>query len=406
MVAIEDGRVVGTCRLVFRGDVARLGRMAVERDLRGRGLGTAILREAERAALDAGARRISLHAQLSARSLYDRDGYIERGPVFEEEGIDHVSMEKRPELRVDPLSGLRVIVAGERGDRPGAFLAKEEPPPSTPTATRSSRATRTGRRPRSTRCGRTAGPPTDRAGTSGGAQPLSGARWRRRRGAGSTRIRPRRAGAVRVPAGGRGPRGDHQQPAPCRLFARALAGGALGGDGGLAAAHGRAEARPACTDRQRGKDAGASLPHTHAQLYALPFVPAAVARERERFTAYSDPPTAATCSRTWCRRRCGGASGSSRWTTRWWPCARSPPACLPAQLVPRRPVGRFEDDGPTRAALLREVLGRLAAAVGAPPPLNMWVRTAPRAPSASAGGSTCCRAWPTWRGSRWEPACT
>ena len=95
MVAIEDGRVVGTCRLVFRGDVARLGRMAVERDLRGRGLGTAILREAERAALDAGARRISLHAQLSARSLYDRDGYIERGPVFEEEGIDHVSMEKR-----------------------------------------------------------------------------------------------------------------------------------------------------------------------------------------------------------------------------------------------------------------------------------------------------------------------
>lgn len=95
VVAIEDGRVVGTCRLVFRGDVARLGRMAVERDLRGRGLGTAILREAERAALDAGARRISLHAQLSARSLYDRDGYIERGPVFEEEGIDHVSMEKR-----------------------------------------------------------------------------------------------------------------------------------------------------------------------------------------------------------------------------------------------------------------------------------------------------------------------
>ena len=37
-----------------------------------------------------------------------------------------------------------------------------------------------------------------------------------------------------------------------------------------------------------GKEAGASLPHTHAQLYALPFVPAQVARERERFTAYSD----------------------------------------------------------------------------------------------------------------------
>ena len=37
-----------------------------------------------------------------------------------------------------------------------------------------------------------------------------------------------------------------------------------------------------------GREAGASLPHTHAQLYALPFVPQAIARERERFTAYSD----------------------------------------------------------------------------------------------------------------------
>jgi UDPglucose--hexose-1-phosphate uridylyltransferase len=27
-----------------------------------------------------------------------------------------------PELRIDPLSGLRVIVAGERGSRPGAWL--------------------------------------------------------------------------------------------------------------------------------------------------------------------------------------------------------------------------------------------------------------------------------------------
>ena len=35
-------------------------------------------------------------------------------------------------------------------------------------------------------------------------------------------------------------------------------------------------------------EAGASLPHTHAQLYALDFVPAAVARERERFRAYAN----------------------------------------------------------------------------------------------------------------------
>ena len=35
------------------------------------------------------------------------------------------------------------------------------------------------------------------------------------------------------------------------------------------------------------REAGASLPHTHAQLYALDFVPAAVARERERAGAYT-----------------------------------------------------------------------------------------------------------------------
>src|SRR5918911_4680664 len=35
------------------------------------------------------------------------------------------------------------------------------------------------------------------------------------------------------------------------------------------------------------REAGCSLAHTHAQLYALDFVPADVARERERFGAYA-----------------------------------------------------------------------------------------------------------------------
>jgi UDPglucose--hexose-1-phosphate uridylyltransferase len=48
------------------------------------------------------------------------------------------------------------------------------------------------------------------------------------------------------------------------------------------------------------------------------------------------------------------------------------------QLVPRRPAARFEDEGPTGAAMVHEVLGRLATILGAAPPANMWVRTAPR----------------------------
>lgn len=94
LVAVDDGRIVGTCRLVFDDDLARLGRMAVEVDLRGRGIGAAILDAAEREARAAGAARIRLHAQTDAQSLYARGGYEVQGEEFIEEGIPHVTMEK------------------------------------------------------------------------------------------------------------------------------------------------------------------------------------------------------------------------------------------------------------------------------------------------------------------------
>jgi predicted GNAT family N-acyltransferase len=94
VVAMEGERVIGTCRLLYRGRAARLGRLAVESRHRGQGVGRAILREAERLARADGADRISLHAQTQAKSLYTRDGYAERGASFLEEGIEHVTMEK------------------------------------------------------------------------------------------------------------------------------------------------------------------------------------------------------------------------------------------------------------------------------------------------------------------------
>lgn len=95
VVALEDGVVIGTCRLLFRGTVARLGRLAVESGRRGDGVAAAILREADRVALDAGAESIALHAQTYALTLYENAGYAEYGPPFVEEGIEHVAMEKR-----------------------------------------------------------------------------------------------------------------------------------------------------------------------------------------------------------------------------------------------------------------------------------------------------------------------
>ena len=52
----------------------------------------------------------------------------------------------------------------------------------------------------------------------------------------------------------------------------------------------RAHADAACVQLivNEGGGAGASLEHTHAQLYALPFVPPAIARERERVAAYRE----------------------------------------------------------------------------------------------------------------------
>jgi predicted GNAT family N-acyltransferase len=94
IVAVDGGRVIGTCRLVFDDGLARLGRMAVEDEARGRGLGAAILAEAEAQARAAGATRIRLHAQLAARSLYERAGFEARGEEFMEEGIPHLTMEK------------------------------------------------------------------------------------------------------------------------------------------------------------------------------------------------------------------------------------------------------------------------------------------------------------------------
>jgi len=95
VVVMEDDRLIGTCRLLIDSGVALLGRMVVSAERRGAGVGSAILEEADRTALAAGAGAIRLNAQVPARGVYDRAGYEADGAVFMEEGIEHVTMEKR-----------------------------------------------------------------------------------------------------------------------------------------------------------------------------------------------------------------------------------------------------------------------------------------------------------------------
>lgn len=94
LVALRDGTVVGTCRLLADGEVIKLGRMAVAASLRRRGIAGRLLAEGERWARGRGAARIVLHAQLYARALYATAGYRTVGPTFMEAGIEHVRMER------------------------------------------------------------------------------------------------------------------------------------------------------------------------------------------------------------------------------------------------------------------------------------------------------------------------
>jgi len=95
LVAEADGRIVGTCRMIVAGRTATLSRMAIERAERGTGIGRRLLRAAHLHARGQSARRVVLHAQMHALGFYEAEGYAPRGPIFMEEGIEHVAMEKR-----------------------------------------------------------------------------------------------------------------------------------------------------------------------------------------------------------------------------------------------------------------------------------------------------------------------
>ncbi len=127
-----------------------------------------------------------------------------------------------------------------------------------------------------------------------------------------------------------------------------------------------------------GGGAGASLEHSHAQLYALPFVPAAVARERERFGAYRERTAGGgllsdvLVEEVRRRERLVAIDDEAALICPW--ASRSP---FELRVVPRVEAASFEDDA-LGAEMIRTAMRALAARFDGPPELNLWIRTAPR----------------------------
>jgi len=303
-----------------------------------------------------------------------------------------------PELRIDQLTGLRTLLAPGRAERPDAFVARAPEP--SPEA-RVSCPFCEGREERT--------PPEVWADRPGGGPPDSPG-WRQRSvpnlypaladpaGVGSSAAGARESGLTSAAD----PLRTSSRTSAPELFGAAAAQGAhevivssprhatslakLGPDelaGVLAAWRARVAAHApdaslVHTIVNEGPGAGASLEHSHAQLYALPFVPAEVARERERFTAYHERTMGShlledvMVEEVRRRERLVAIDAEAALFCPW--ASRSP---FELRLVPRSPEARFEG-GEGGAALLHRGLRALAELFGDAVQLNLWVRTAPR----------------------------
>jgi UDPglucose--hexose-1-phosphate uridylyltransferase len=299
-----------------------------------------------------------------------------------------------PELRIDPLSGRRAIVAGARAGRPGGELSAPPVPPLDPETDPFAE----GHEDRT--------PPEVYAMRPNGGGPNTPG-W-------TVRVVPNLYPALSPHDGDdgdgqRAPKAPPENPAESAgvnasrdLFWRAPAVGAheviinspkpvvslaqLEPDEVAAAMDAWRERMRAHADAayvhmivNERREAGASLPHTHAQLYALDFVPTAIARERERATAYTTRTMGGNLladlvqEEVRQRERIVAIDDDTVLMAAY--AGRVP---FQLMLAPRRPRLRFEDDGPTGARMVHDALNRLARRLGAHPPLNMWVRTAPQ----------------------------
>ncbi len=291
-----------------------------------------------------------------------------------------------PELRIDPLTGYRAIVAGERAGRPGGELCAP-PAPEVDPETDPFAAGHEDRTPPEVYAVRPEGGRADTPGWTvrvvpnlypalSCAGPDHGGRLGEVSGPGAN---PNRDLFWAAPAWGAHEVIVNTPLSVSSLCQLPVAQVAVAMDVWRERMRRHRDAAYTHLIVNEQRDAGASLPHSHAQLYAMDFVPAAIARERERFAGYATRTMGANLLADLVQeevRKRERIVAIDQDTVLMAPYGARVPFQL--MIAPRRVRMRFEDDGPTGAAMLHDALCRLARRLGSSPPLNLWVRTAPR----------------------------
>ena len=95
LVFYDNGNPVGICRYFKTGDTYHIGRIAVIPEYRGSGLGSEIVRTAEREITAEGGTEAELSAQRRAEGFYLKLGYAPEGEPYYEEYCEHIRMRKQ-----------------------------------------------------------------------------------------------------------------------------------------------------------------------------------------------------------------------------------------------------------------------------------------------------------------------
>jgi len=91
-LALVSGKPAGTARLVKNRGAVKIGRMAVLKPFRRKGVGKTLLRQAIATAKKLHANKIYLHAQVAVTGFYEKQNFRCAGPIFDEAGIPHRKM--------------------------------------------------------------------------------------------------------------------------------------------------------------------------------------------------------------------------------------------------------------------------------------------------------------------------